>query len=71
MIFRLRITFLLIFQVFKRIVEVLVNFNIAPSPSIVNDKITISLYYNDKLNVENEKSRLDKFAVKCTLNEGG
>lgn len=34
-----------------------------------NDKIIISLHYNDKLDVENEKSRLDKFAVKSKLNE--
>ena len=29
------------------------------------------LYYNNKLDVENEKSRLEKFAVKCKLNKQG
>ena len=48
-----------------------VSFNIDRCKSVLNDKITISLYYNDKLDVENEKSRLDKFAVKCKLNEWG
>ena len=32
---------------------------------------SISLYYNDKLDVENEKDRLDKYAVKSKLNEQG
>ena len=45
-------------------VEVFVSFNIDHCQSILNDNVTISLYYNDKLDVENEKSRLDKFAVK-------
>ena len=48
-----------------------VSFNIDRSQSILNDKITISIYYNDKLDVENEKSKLDKFAIKCKLNEQG
>ena len=47
------------------------SFNIDRSQSILNDKITISIYYNDKLDVENEKSKLDKFAIKCKLNERG
>ena len=49
--------------------EVFVSFNIDRYHSILNDKIIISLYYNNKLDVENERSRLDKFAVKCKLNE--
>ena len=48
-----------------------VSFNIDRSQSILNDKITISIYYNDKLDVENEKSKLHKFAIKCKLNERG
>ena len=48
-----------------------VSFNIDRSQSVLNDKITISIYYNDKLDVENEKSKLDKFAIKCKLNERG
>ena len=51
--------------------EVFVSFNIDWCQSIMNDKITISLYYNDNLDVENEKSKLDKFAVKCKFNEWG
>ena len=48
-----------------------VSFNIDRCQSILNDKITISLYCNDKLDVENEKDILDKFAVKCKLNKQG
>ena len=50
---------------------VFVSFNIDRCKSVLNDKITIPLYYNDELDVENEKSRLDKFAVKCKLNKRG
>lgn len=46
-----------------------VSFNIDRCPHILDDKITMSLYYNNKLDVEDEKSRLDKFAAKCNLNE--
>ena len=49
--------------------EVFVSFNIDWCQSILNDKITMSLYYNNKLDVGNEKSRLDKFTVNCKLNE--
>ena len=59
------------FKYLRGNVEALVNFNIDQCPSTPNDKITIYLYYDDKLDVENEKSRLDKFAVKCKLNERG
>ena len=38
----------------------------------MNDKITISLYYKNKLDVENEKDRLQKFAVNGnSMNEAG
>ena len=38
----------------------------------MNDKITISLYYKNKLDVENEKDRLQKFAVNGnSMNEVG
>ena len=52
-------------------VEVFASFNIDRCPSILNEKITISLYYNDKLDVKNEMSILDKFAAKCKLNKRG
>ena len=35
--------------------EVFVSFNIERCQSTLNDKITISLYCNNKLDVENEK----------------
>ena len=59
------------FKYLRENTEAFVSFNIDRCQSILNDKITISLYYNNKLDVENEKSRLDKFAVKCKLNERG
>ena len=48
-----------------------VSFNIDRWQSILNDKINISLCYNNKLDIENEKSRLDKFTVKWKLNKRG
>ena len=59
------------FKYLRENAQLLVSFNIDWCQSILNDMITTSLYYNDKLNVENEKSRLDKFAVKCKLVEWG
>ena len=53
------------YKYLKENVEVFVSFNIDRCPSILNEKITISLCYKDKLDVENEKSRLDRFAAKC------
>lgn len=47
------------------------NFNIDCCVSILNEKITISVYYNDKLDVKNKKGILDNLAVKCKLNERG
>ena len=70
MIFRLRINFVSILNI-KLNVQVFLSFNIDRCQSILNDKITISLYYNNKLDVENEKRRLDRFATKCKLNERG
>ena len=59
------------FKYLRESTEVFFIFNIDQFQSTLNDKITISLYYNDKLDVENEKSWLDKFAVKCKPNEHG
>ena len=59
------------FQYLRENTEVFVRFNIDRCESILNNKMTISLYYNNKLDVENEKSRLDKFIVKCNVNERG
>ena len=57
------------FKYLRKNAEVFVSFNIDRCQSILNDKITISFYYNDKLDLKNEKSRLDKFAVKCKFNK--
>ena len=59
------------FQYLRENTEVFVRFNIDRCQSILNNKMTISLYYNNKLDVENENSRLDKFTVKCNVNERG
>ena len=59
------------FKYLRKNAEVFVSFNIDRCQSILNDKITISLYYNNKLDVENEKRRLDRFVTKCKLNERG
>ena len=47
------------------------SFKIDRCQSILNNKITISLFYNSKVDVENEERRLDKFAVRYKLNERG
>ena len=54
---------------FRENAEVFVSCNIDRYQPILNGKITIVFYYNDKLDFENEKSRLDKFTVKCKLVE--
>ena len=59
------------FKYLRENTEVFVSFSIDRCQSILNDKITISFYYINKLDVENEKSRLDKFVVKCKFNERG
>lgn len=59
------------FQYLRENTEVFVRFNIDRCQSVLNNKMTISLYYNNKLDVENENSRLDKFTVKCNVNERG
>ena len=52
--------------------KVMLSFNIDCCLSILNDKITISFYYDDaSLDVENEMSRLDKSAAKFKLNKQG
>ena len=43
------------FKYLRESAEVFVSFNIDGCPSILNDKVTISLYYNDKIDVENER----------------
>ena len=57
------------FKYLRENVEVFVSFNINHCLSILNDKITMPLC--NKLHVENEKSRLDKFAVNCKLSKQG
>ena len=69
--FSFEITFCQHFKYLRENTEVFVSFNIDWCQSILNGKITISLYYNNKLDVENENSRLNKFAVKCKLSERG
>ena len=59
------------FQYLRENTEVFVRFNIDRCQSILNNKMTISRCYNNKLDVENENSRLDKFTVKCNVNERG
>ena len=50
--------------------EVMLNCNIVCCQSISIDKICISFYYdNSCLDVENEKLKLDKEAIKGKLNE--
>lgn len=52
--------------------EVMLNCNIDRCLSIHNDKISISFCYDSsRFDVENEKHRLDKQAVKCELYECG
>ena len=52
--------------------KVTLSFNIDCCLSILNDKITISFYYDDaSLDVENEKCRLDMSAAKSKLNKQG
>ena len=51
------------FQYLRENREVFVRFNIDRCQSVLNNKMTRSLYHNNKLDVENENSRLDKFTV--------
>ena len=51
--------------------EVFVSFNIDQCLSSRTDKITISLVYDKKLDVEKEKRYLNQLAKKCKLNERG
>ena len=71
MIFCLRINFVSILNIQEIIQRCFWVLILIWCQSILNDKITISLYHNDKLDVENENSRFNKFAVKCKLNERG
>ena len=47
--------------------EVLVSFNINQCLSSKTDKISSSLFYDEKLVNEKEKQTLDQFARKCKL----
>ena len=51
--------------------DVFVSLNIDCFQSAINDQIKIFLYNNNKLDVANEKTRLDNFAVNSKLNERG
>ena len=59
------------FKYLRENIEMFVSFNIDRCSHILDDKITMSLYYNNKLDVEDGKSWLDKFAAQCNLNERG
>ena len=45
--------------------------NIDQCLSEMTDKISISPYYDEKLDVEKEKRQLDQFTRKCKLNKRG
>ena len=49
--------------------EVLITFNINQYLPKMVEKISVSLYYDEKLDVEKEKRQLDQFARKCKLSE--
>ena len=49
--------------------EVFVTFNIDQCLLKTTDVISISLYYDEKLDVEKEKRLLDQFPRKCKLSE--
>ena len=51
--------------------EVFISFNIDQYLAKLTDKMSILLYYNEKLDVEEEKRQLDQFAIKCKLSERG
>ena len=55
----------------RRNFEVFVSFNIDQCLSKMTDKISISLYYDEKLEVEKEKGQLGQFARKYKLSEPG
>ena len=48
-----------------------VSFNIDQCLSNRTDKISISLFYDEKLDVEKEKKYLDQFSKKCKLSKRG
>ena len=59
------------FKYLRENAEVFVSLNMDRCQSILNDTVTISLYFNDKLDVENEKDKVDKLAVKYKVNKCG
>ena len=58
------------FKYLRENMKVFVSFNIDRCPHFWMIR-WVSLHYNNKLDVEDEKSMLDKFTVKCKLNVHG
>ena len=59
------------FKTLRECFEVFISFNIDQCLSNMADKISKSLFYDEKLDVEKEKRQLDHFAIKCKLSEHG
>ena len=59
------------FKALRDCFEGFISFNIVQCLSKLTDKISILLYYDEKLDVEKEKRQLDEFAIKCKLSECG
>ena len=59
------------FKALRDCFKVFVNFNTDQCLSKLTDRISISLYYDKKLEVEKEKRQLDQFAIKCKLSARG
>ena len=53
----------------KKCFEVFISFNIDQCLSKMTDKISISLYYDKRLDVEQVKKQLYQSARKCKLSE--
>ena len=59
------------FKALRVCFEVFVSCNIDQCLSKLTDKISISPYYDEKLDVEKEKRQLHQFSRKCKLSERG
>ena len=57
------------FAALRQCFEVFASFNIDQCLLSKTDKISVSLFYDEKLNVEKEKKQLYQFARKCKLSE--
>ena len=57
------------FATLRQCFEVFASFNIDQCLLSKTDKIFVSLFYDEKLNVEKEKKQLYQFARKCKLSE--